>query len=308
MSSERRPALVQLDDASVQTYRYVRAAIIGSMVLLFISIILQVIDDGGTVKGSISEYYYWPVRGILVGTLLATGVAVVTVKGRPGLEDISLNLVGMLAPMVALVPTPLLPPDGTMCPDGQQRCIPEAFLPGVVNNMSALLLLGVPLLVFAWWTAISTGRCDGPTRTGLIAATGLWVVVAVWFGPVESWPLRPSFISWSHYSAAIAMFALIIVVVWFNALRSDRHIHVARMSVSYRGIYFGVAAAMALALVVALIVRFATSEASRQDSTILFWLEAVLLVLFVVFWIAQTREFWNRGLPTEACHGDAAAT
>lgn len=300
MNSGRQAGPSELEGPSIQTYRYVRAAIIGSMLLLFISLVLQVGADGGVVKGSISEYYYWPVRGILVGTLITTGVAVVAIKGRPGLEDTALNLVGMLAPLVALVPTPLLPFDEATCREGVERCIPAEFLPGVLNNVSALLLLGAPLLVFAWWTAVAAGRCDGATRVGLAAATALWTAVGLWFGPTSTWPLRESFMMWSHYAAAIAMFGLIIVVVWYNALRTDCHFHVARMRVSYRPVYVVIAATMALALLVSLIIFFATDQASRRSSTVLFWLEAVLLVLFVVFWIAQTVEFWKQGLPSEA--------
>ncbi len=302
MSSGQQLEQPVLEDPSVQTYRYVRAAIIGSMLLLFVSLALQVASDGWDVKSSISEYYYWPVRGVLIGTLMATGVAIVAIMGRPGLEDSSLNIAGMLAPVVALVPTPLTPPAGLRCPGAQQRCIPAEYLPGVVNNMSALLVLGLPLLGFAWWTAIGTGRWDRPTRTSLVAATVVWGVFAAWLGPTDGWPLRSSFLSWSHYVAAIGMFGLIIVVVWFNALRTDCHFRMGQKPVSYRLVYFVVATAMSLTLVVSVVVYFATSEASRESSSLVFWLEAVLLLLFVVFWIAQTVEFWDDGLPSEARH------
>lgn len=300
MSGDQQPMGRVLEDTSIQTYRYVRAAIIGSMLFLFISLALQIGQDGWEVQSSVSAYYYWPVRGVLVGTLVTTGVALVAIKGRPGLEDTALNMAGMLAPVVALVPTPLLPLGGMLCPGSQRKCIPEEFLPGVVNNMSALLILGLPLLGFAWWTAIGTGRWDRPTRTSLVSATGLWGGFMLWFGPTAAWPLRASFLMWSHYAAAIAMFGLIIVVLWYNALRTDCHFRMGSMPVSYRPVYFTVATVMALTLVVSAVVYFATADASRASSSLVFWLEAALLVLFVVFWIAQTVEFWDEGLPAEA--------
>lgn len=289
-----------LEDPSIQTYRYVRAAIIGSMLMLFISLLLQVVADGWSVNSSISAYYYGSVRGVLIGTLVTTGVAIVAIKGRPGLEDTALNLAGMLAPVVALIPTPLLPMGTLGCPGTQKRCIPEEFLPGVVNNMSALLILGPPLLGFAWWTAMGSGAGDRPTRAGLVGATALWGTFALWFGPTQEWPLRDSFLVGAHYAAAIGMFALIITVVWYNALRTDCHFLMARRKVPIRPVYFIVAGAMALALAVAVVFYFATAQASLQSSSLVFWLEAVLLVLFVIFWIAQTVEFWDEGLPSEA--------
>ncbi|MGO1383391.1 MAG: hypothetical protein ACTHWA_09325 [Arachnia sp.] len=300
MSSGQQQAGRALEDPSIRTYRYVRAAIIGSMLLLFISLALQVASDGWAVKSSISEYYYYSVRGVLIGTLVTTGVALVAIQGRPGLEETALNLAGMLAPVVALVPTPLLPLGALQCVGSRSRCIPEEFLAGVVNNMSALLLLGVPLLAFAWWTALSAGRWDLPTRKGLAAATGVWALFALWFGPTASWPLRDSFLAWSHYASAIAMFGSVIVVVWYNALRTDCHFQMGRRPVSFRLVYFGVAAAMALTLLVSVVLYFGTVAESRQSLSIVFWLESVLLVLFVIFWVAQTVEFWDEGLPFEA--------
>lgn len=280
--------------ASIETYRYVRAAIVGSVLLLFVAVGLQVMADGA-VLSSISAYYYGPVRSVLVGILVATGLALVAIKGRPGVEDISLNLAGMLAPVVAFVPTPLLATEGT-CPDGLTRCIPAEFMPGVENNMAALILVGPVVLVVAWWASIRLGTMPRSARLSLSGATVVWLVFALWFflGP------RDPFLEIAHYAAAGAMFALIIVVVWYNALRTDQSFHVAQRSVSYQLIYLVIAILMSLSLLTAVVFYVATGANFRLGFPWIFVLETILLVLFTLFWVTQTHEFWNKGLPTEA--------
>jgi hypothetical protein len=54
---------------------------------------------------SISAYYFTPTHSIFVGGLVAIGVALIAVKGSTDLEDALLNVAGVLAPIVAFVPT-----------------------------------------------------------------------------------------------------------------------------------------------------------------------------------------------------------
>ncbi|MDO5737030.1 MAG: hypothetical protein Q4P15_11205 [Propionibacteriaceae bacterium] len=295
MSEERPPDIRAIDDPSRQTYRYVRAAIIGSVLLLFVSVTIQIIADGGAILSSISAYYYGPVRGVFVGVLVATGLALVAVKGRPGVEEISLNLAGMLAPVVAFVPTPLPAVDGS-CRVGAQRCIAAEFLPGVENNMAALILIGAPLLVLAWWTAIRIIDFNRSVRLSLSGATAVWIGFAIWFffGP------RGAFLEAAHYVAAGLMFTLIVVVVGYNALRTDHALTVGETSVPCRHIYRVIGVLMALSLVSALVFHWVTRAALDRPFPLLFVLEAILLLLFMAFWIVQTWEFWNAGLPAEA--------
>ncbi len=279
----------------ISTYRYVRAAIIGSVLLLFVAVAIQIIADGGAVEGSISAYYYGPVRGVFVGTLVATGLALVAVRGRPGPEEILLNLAGMLAPVVAFVPTPVLTAQAA-CRAGATRCIDPEFLPGVENNMSALILVGPAVLVFAWWTAVRSSTMTRSARLSLSAASVVWVGFALWF----FWGPRDLFLEAAHYVSAGLMFALIIAVVWFNALRTDHAFRVGGTSVSCRNVYRIIGGLMTLALLVALVFHWATRTEPDQSFPLIFVLEAVLLSLFLAFWVAQTWEFWNEGVPVEA--------
>ncbi len=295
MTANHRTARILPVESSIQTYRYVRAAIAGSVLLLFMAVLLQILADGGAIQGSMSAYYYGPVRGVFVGTLVATGLALVAIKGRPGPEDILLNLAGMLAPVVAFVPTPVLATEA-LCREGAKRCIDPEFLPGVENNMAALILIGPPILVFAWWTSVRTDTTSRSVRLSLTGASAVWVGFAFWF----FWGPRDAFLETAHYLAAGLMFALIIVVVWVNALRTDHAFRVGTTWVHYRLVYRVIAATMALALLSALVFSWATRANTDRTFPLIFVLEAVVLLLFLTFWVAQTSEFWDEGLPAEA--------
>ena len=293
---DSQPVARRIDTASVQTYRYVRAAIIGSVLLLFLAVGLEIIADGGVIRSSISEYYYGPVRGVFVGTLVAIGVSLVAIKGRPRVEEIALNLAGMMSPVVAFVPTPLPASTGS-CKAGVPRCIDPDYLPGVENNMTALILIGPLVLVFAWWTALRSDTVNRSARLSLSGATVVWIGFAVWF----FWGPRNSFLGAAHYVAATLLFTLIIVVLWYNALRTDHAVRVAGKNVPYRHIYRIIAGLMTLMLLAALLFFWATHADPAPQFPLIFVLEAILLWLFLIFWLAQTWEFWHEGLPAEAC-------
>jgi hypothetical protein len=59
----------------------------------------------------------------------------------------------------------------------------------------------------------------------------------------------------------------------------------------YVAMYRAVAIAMLLALAATVALSLLTGSTS-----LVFWVEVVLLVLFAVFWVIQTIELWDRGL------------
>ena len=61
---------------------------------------------------------------------------------------------------------------------------------------------------------------------------------------------------------------------------------------------------MALVIVGALL--YAVANGWPTDTTLVFWVEAALLALFALFWMVQTVQFWNLGLPDEACEAPAS--
>ena len=280
----------RLEIASRKTYRYLRVAVVAMAVLLGVSVAIEIaFGPRGGILDSISAYYYTPVRGVFVGSLVAVGLGLVAIKGREGPEDIMLNLAGMLAPLVALVPTPIsFPVAGFVT---ERRTVPAALVPAVENNVAALLVLGVVGVIFAAATVE-----DGPYRTAhlrSISGAGVLLVgLAAWFGFG-----RESFLEFGHYAAAVPMFGLIVGVAVVNARHTTRGAVVSRLAAAtYRRAYAGIATAMGVTIVVAGVLFLLDSTGHRPFSSWLFWVEVVLLALFAGFWVLQTAENWNEGV------------
>jgi len=278
---------------AITTYRYVRVSIVAVVMLLFVALLVQIAADSWAIAPSISAYYYSPVRSVFVGSLVAAAFLLVAVRGRAGIEDALLNLGGMLLPVVAFIPTPI----ESGCPS-EGTCVPEEFIPGVEVSMSALLLLGVPGVAFALWTLLARSRRTHAAPSGYLGAVVIWAAFAVWFGPTADWGPRASLLDLGHYVAAVAVFVIMIAVTVINARRSDRSARVGSRALPYTTIYVAIALAMGAVLVAALLAWW---FGTPLDGVLIFWVEAALLSLFSLFWAVQTAEFWNLGLPEEAC-------
>lgn len=267
--------------------------------LLGCAVVLLIIDTGA-IPGSISATYYTAVRATFVGGLLATGLALVAIKGRTTWEDGLLNIAGGVIPLVAFVPTPVAvgsiagASDRYTCPDPSQTCVPSQVLPGVANNVSAYGLVIGGLLLLAGIGALQARRRGTPwptlSRLGIGLAATLWVLAGGWFLLA-----RDGFILYAHYVSAIVFFALLIGVVWLNGwyLRPGTTAQPpAISSLAYRTWYYAIAAAMTLAVLAGVLGWLVTGE--QNSATLLFWLEVALLVGFMAFWVLQTMEYWHR--------------
>lgn len=242
---------------------------------------------GGERFGSISGYYYSPVRSVLVGTLVAIGPALIAIKARPGWEDTLLDLAGMAVPVVAFVPTPRHL-GSTVC-GGPASCVPAEFVPAVRNNVTALLVVGGVVLVAAWFGA--RRRRGRPSFVGLVVATGSWAVVTAWFVVAPDLFLRLG-----HYAAALVFFVLTAAVAWL----AGRHVH-GRIAVRlmrpdrYGTAYRTIAALIVVTLAAAVVVLGGGPLLGLHPwfGTV-FVVESVLLTLFIAFWVLQTAENWDQ--------------
>lgn len=282
------------DDTTRQTYRYLRVSVVGLALLLTTSIALEIARRGGEELGSISAYYYSPARSVLVGSLVAIGPALIAIKGRQGWEDVGLDIAGMVIPLVALVPASR-DLGRSVCGPDVDRCIPPDLVPAVQNNVVSLVVLGAAGLVFAWWSA--GRRRDRPTTVALLVATAVWLATSVWF-----WLGRESFLAGAHYAAAVVFFGLIAGVAFLNGRLAPRRQHVPLVAPRrYGQAYAAIGGLMVMTILVAVVLFAGSGLLGLQllPSTT-FIVEAVLMALFVAFWIVQTVENWDEEAAVEA--------
>ncbi len=300
MGAERK---LTRDDA-VKTYRYLRIGIIVAVVLLGASILLEHANaPNGCFQNSISAYYYTPVRAIFVGTLIAVGLALIAIKGRGLGEDICLNIAGMLAPVVAIVPTTDVGTCWSVEPGPRPvevgGSLANWLVTNVRNNFHAFLVAGAVALIVASIIASLMKRGIGGrpeevnvgTIASLFATAGIlllgWGLIDEWsdqFFSLTETHVGPLRFTGVHGPSAILMFVFLIGAVASRA--------VANIHGWLRSWYFW------LYSVVGFVMLFGGAVIAKGriggDHTVGF-LEAFEIFWFVVFWIIQTWELWNEG-------------
>ena len=311
----------------IKTYRYIRLALIFLIVLLGVSVAKEILETGrrfgeACYQTSISAYYYTPAQAVFVSVLVAIGVAMISLKGNTNVEDVLLNLGGMLAPVVAFVPTPDRPLD-SICPPsnaigGDAVQAPPNSLgfaaENVANNMGALLWIGVAALLvtllLAWseWRSATRRAADqnrsADERAAAAAAAAAstftkrefwlgWGVAAavVAFAMYAFFTARLTFLTSAHYSAAIPMFVIIWLVVVLNSRRYYRQL-AERPGTSRGGRLFNRYTNIAIGMAVAAAVDGLVIGGLHM----IFWLECSLIVGFCAFWVLQTQELWEQGI------------
>jgi FtsH-binding integral membrane protein len=261
-------------DQAIKTWRYLRLAMIG----LTIGLLVSVVFEWRTVsehcfQESISAYYYTPVRGYFVAALLGIGLCMFCLKGSREVEDVLLNLAGMFAAVVALVPT-----------SGIGECTSlaattEGRLQNIENNVTALIAVGLfGLLVFA--LLAKRDPPQGRARIGYAAGALLWAVAALVFA-ID----RERFAEHAHDIAAYAMFICILGVVAFNALGYRK-----ATPQSPKNPYTVVFVAMLVSAAIPIV-----AGRLGWDHWVI-GVETSFIVVFAIFWGIQTKELWNEGL------------
>ncbi len=275
-------------DQAVKTYRYLRLAMVFLVVWLGVAVLREGLTrDPVCWETSISSYYYTPVRAVFVGVLVAVGVCLVALKGNTEAEDVLLNLAGMLALVVPLVPTTAL----SVCRTGAATDL-GAISENIANNVLALLVVGFAVLAWAVWNARqqrAERRWNLTSDIGGAAATVILVLTAVVFGTA-----REFFVRWAHDAAAVTMFSCLIIVMGLNAVGVGRARAVPgrTLQAALRTGYAAVGLAMAATLVVVIILKVADVRFAH----LILWVEAMLIAEFAAFWVLQTRELWGEGL------------
>ncbi len=290
----------RLSAANLKTYRYLRVGIVAMVLLLGVSLAVEIVVSDDPLLGSISAYYYTPVRNVFVGALTAIGLGLVAIAGRPGWEDSMLNLAGLLAPVAAFVPAALEEGSRDEQTVAGQVEVGDQVAAGVGNNVGALVVVGLLALAFTWATM---DRPDPVTRRGFLVIVLVWSGVAVWF---LGWP--EAFRMAAHYVAAVLLFLLIAGIALVNARRIDPAMATRGLNVrQLRAAYVAISLAMSLVVLVAGGLALWQWRGEVPVEHWVFWVEAALLLLFTVFWVLQTMEYWDEGLPEEAQRGAGPA-
>lgn len=298
------------------TYRYVRVGLVAVVAGLFASVLMTALAERPPCwQTSVSAFYFTTTHAVFVGALCAAGICLIAYKGTTAAEDILLNVSGLLAVVVALVPT-VGPADSANV--AQPVC--GLWLPtqhdtatAIPNNVVALLTAaGSAVLVLlivrrralrapAEELAEPSPPSAPPAPTGGVAtAARLTLMAAQLFAPALAAGLataaviwfvvdRSSFIADAHNYAAVAMFVAIIAVVVLYACYAT--VHRCRCGADRRGAArrYGVIAAVMVATLLAIAVLHWSLPTWNH------WVlgaESLLIGEFAWFWVVQTRDLW----------------
>jgi hypothetical protein len=330
VDGRREPARAAADqqqgsDTLTKSYRYLRLAMVGLLLCLAAAVLYQSWRQGNLL-GSVSAYYFTPAQAFFVGGLIGLGACMIALRGTNIVEDVALNLGGVFAVIVAIVPTgrnadyralvracreagtPLLTDKvstGLDCPTVQ--ALADATRANVDNNLFALLAVGFVALLASVVVARRDGtlkpRAAGDAKKNFLlgfgVALGLWLVILF---------ARLASLQWvidnGHWIAAVLLFVCIFVVAVANARRVEKErsgdgsqpavkesLDAARglIAMGRRGDrrYVWIARVM-------LLVAAVTIALWRFADLSLFWVEASVFVLFMVFWTVQTFELESR--------------
>ncbi|TQM58512.1 hypothetical protein FBY41_3880 [Humibacillus xanthopallidus] len=278
----------------VQTYRYLRGAMVGLLLALLVSVVLQWwLGTGGSCwLGSISAYYFTPARTAFVGTLCALGITLLAYEGHSPEENVLLDFSGFMALLVAAVPT---------LPDA--RCGPSAFeestdeiAAGIGVSVPTLVLVAIVALVVIAAIRVRAvrGGQQAPPSSRLVALSLVLVGVVV-VELVLVAVLRGPLVAVAHGVAASTMVAGAIAVMVSSAVRVDeRHGKSPAeqaTATAYRRTYLTLAVVLGVLLALTVVLHLTVAGFGL---TILV-AEVVILVLFGAYWVVQTVELWGLG-------------
>ncbi len=301
-----------------KSYRYLRIAMVGLLIALAAAVFYQS-SQQGSFLASVSAYYYTSAQAVFVGALIGLGACMIALQGLTDAEDQFLNLGGIFAIVVAIIPTgrgadfqtavrACRESGGTLlthqastnldCPG--VLALQDAGRANVENNMAALLIVGGLTLVLTAVILLKGSAAKPGTQGrewiigGFSAALVLWLLGLIALAVSVDW-----LAGHGHYIAAGGLLLSILLVAGANAHRRRQKptVRPARKGDVLKSprAYTVIAIAM-LVVSGVLIVLWLTNAIS------LFWVEILVALLFVIFWIVQTidLEFEAQAVTTVA--------
>jgi hypothetical protein len=301
---------VDPDDALV-TYRSLRIAMVAATAMLAASIVALGAHNHWHFEGSISAYYYTVAHGVFIAAVCALGICLIAYKGHSPTEDILLDVAGILAFVVAFVPT-----KGEHILDPQLPTQLNASA-GVTNNIVALLTaIIVGFGLYACYVA-TVGRMPVEDKApdekytryaetlGAVVDKRPWLIAlggfAKWALPVVSVTIAVAGVLWfltdpadftahAHGYSAAAMFGSLTVVVAHYAVYAILRIKTDASRRKYAWLYLNLAVLMVITVSLA---ACAYAEQPAGGVTVISY-EVALLIAFTTFWLIQTWDLWNR--------------
>ena len=260
-----------------RTYRYLRLALAGAPIALLISVAIAAVEVG--VLPTVSHFFYTPARTVFSGALVAASACLLALSGR-GPQRALLDIAALLAPLIAIVPTPLGRGEvAGLAVDCATACIPAPYDADLDNAVAVYLVMAA--LAVAIGVVLSVRGEVVAREVVPTLAVGVGVIAAVGL----TWALaRDVFVASGHTVAAFSFFAVIAAVAIAEVRRpSSAH----PPSPLVRRAYVVLAAAMIVDL-------GATSILGGLiELPIVFVGEVIALLLFVAFWLVQTRQKWT---------------
>jgi len=304
----------------IATYRFLRIIIVVALVMLAASVVIQTGQSDWCWLGSVSAYYYTPVRAVFVGSLFAFGAALVAYQGHSREEDAVLNLAGFTAVIIAIVPTGqdhnCTPPPQTPAEIEAAKIEAAKIVAAVTNNTWSLVVAGIVLAVLLLivykdarsagdrpvsiekdavreWeeSALARRLPDGARRLVKNCLVRLLrsLVVASWLVPgLELFAflfVPDEYIARSHAVAAVTMVLGLVIVMLISALTVD-HQRSGRRAAAFRWTY----RILALLLLIAVVAAVALVASMEMTEYLILVLEFVILAIFVVYWLVQSAE------------------
>jgi len=266
----------------IKTWRYLRLAIVALVLGLAAAIIWEWhLAPNHCLQQSISAYFYTPARAVFTGSLIGIGLALICIRGTTDFEDTALNLAGIFAPLVALVPTPEVSQGCSSYPGSAGGRV-EGYTNAVVAVfvMGALALLLMAGLAIAHRVKAGTWDVSGTAVFGWLAGVIVWAVVLIVFATQRDW-----FDQKMHFTSAIAMFVFAWIAVGLNTFDTK-----APPWGWLRYLYLAVFVAMPVVAGTILTARFAFGWTDRW----VLWFEVGEIVPFTVYWAVQSVHMWNK--------------
>jgi hypothetical protein len=283
-------------DTALDTYRYLRGGMPVMLVMLASALVIER-ARATCWQTSISAYYFTGVHAVFIGSICAIGALLVVYEGTTDTEDVLLNLAGILAFVVALVPTtrPVLLCGASALPVG---AVTDA---SVLANVWALVVALVVSRAASWWMYRRTGTGRAHSPLGTVAVWAQRAVLTVGLGTLL---LAPTwFVANAHGIAAAAMFGAFIVTVLISAfLAGQQDESTNPRARRYHVVYQVISVLMVLTLSAAVAVHFVLDDFNHTVLVV----EVSLIAEFGVYWVVQTVELWNS--PTREVAVDAQCT